>query len=82
MAPMFRVMSAQCPTVPTGTISRQVETIIRSLVLLVIVQETIQAVPIIMEQVTPSIQDREEASTITTVVARGPMYPSALCGKG
>lgn len=42
--------------------------------------ETIQVVLIIMEQVTPSIQDHEEVSTITTVEAPEPMFQKGTYG--
>ncbi len=80
MALTFRVMSAQCPTIRTGTTSPLEVTATPSQVQPAIVQETIQAVRTITEQATPSILVHVEGSIITTATGIRPTYPNATCG--
>lgn len=80
MALTFRVMSAQCPTIRTGTITPPRETATPSQVQRAIEPEIIQAVHTIMEQVIPSIQVHAEDSITTTAMAIRPMFPRGIDG--
>ena len=82
MALMFRVMSAQCPTIRTGTITPPRETATPSQVQRAIEPEIIQAVHTIMELVTPSIPVHVVDSITTTAMDTRPMFQRGTCGKG
>ena len=82
MALTFRVMSAQCPTIRTGTITPPRETATPSQVQRAIEPEIIQAAHTIMEQATQSILVHAEGSITTTIAAIRPMFQKGTCGKG
>ncbi len=76
----FQAISALCPTAQTGTTSQQKATVTPLQVRLVIEPETIQAVPITMEQVTPFILVHAEDNTTLTVMGTELMYQKGTYG--